>query len=73
MRFLGASRLLLAIVTMVAVTNLLEEALTSVLLPVWAHDQVHHTEALGLVGGALGLGMLGGVLVEAWLGPRLPR
>jgi len=58
---------------MVAVTNLLDEALTSVLLPVWAHDRVHRAEALGFVGGALGLGMLGGVVVGAWLGPRLPR
>ena len=73
MRFLRADRLLLSIVAMVAITNLLDEALTSVLLPVWAHDRVHRAEALGFVGGALGLGMLGGVLVGAWLGPRLPR
>lgn len=72
-RFLRADRLLLGIVAIVAITNLFEEALTSVLLPVWAHDRMHRAEALGLVGGALGVGMLGGVLVGAWAGPRLPR
>ena len=73
MRFLRADRLLLGIVTMVAVTNLLDEALTSVLLPVWAHDRVHRAEALGLVGGAWGLGMLIGALAGAWYADRLPR
>ncbi|HVI38172.1 MAG TPA: MFS transporter, partial [Gaiellales bacterium] len=50
-RFLGADRLLIGIVVLVAITNLFDEALTSVLLPVWAHDRVHRAEALGLVGG----------------------
>lgn len=72
-RFLGADRLLIGIVVLVAITNLLDEALTSVLLPVWAHDRVHRAEALGLVGGVLGLGMLAGVGFAAWFGPRLPR
>ena len=73
MRFLRADRLLLGIVTMVAVTNLLDEAMTSVLLPVWAHDRAHRAEALGLVGGAWGLGMLIGALGGAWYAHRLPR
>ena len=73
LRFLRTDRLLVGIVTMVAVTNLLDQALTAVLLPVWAHDRVHRAEALGLVGGAWGVGMLVGALAGAWLGPRLPR
>jgi MFS family permease len=73
LHFLRTDRLLLGIVAMVAVTNLLDEALTAVLLPVWAHDRVHRAEALGLVGGAWGLGMLIGALAGAWAGPRLPR
>lgn len=73
MRFLRADRLLLGIVATIAVTNLLDQALTSVLLPVWAHDRLHQAEALGLVAGAWGLGMLVGALGGAWLGPRLPR
>lgn len=73
MRFLRADRLLLGIVTVVAVTNLLDEALTSVLLPVWAHNRVQRAEALGLVGGAWALGMLLGALAGAWFAQRLPR
>lgn len=73
LRFLRTDRLLLGIVTTAAVTNLLDQALTSVLLPVWAHDRAHRAEALGLVGGAWGAGMLIGALAGAWLGPRLPR
>jgi MFS family permease len=73
MHFLRADRLLLGIVAMVAITNLLDEALTSVLLPVWAHDRVHRAEALGLVAGAWGLGMLLGALGGAWYAHRLPR
>jgi MFS family permease len=73
MRFLRADRLLLGIVMMIAVTNLLDEALTSVLLPVWVHDRLPRPQALGLIGGTLGAGLLLGVLVGAWLGPRLPR
>lgn len=73
LRFLRSDRLLLAVVALVVVTNLLDEALTSVFLPVWAHDRVHRPEALGLVGGLSGVGMLVGVSIAAWLGPRLPR
>jgi MFS family permease len=73
LHFLRADRLLVGIVIMVAMTNLLDQALTSVLLPVWAHDRVHHATALGWIGGAWGAGMLVGALGGAWLGPRLPR
>ena len=73
MRFLRTDRLLLGIVTMVAATNLLDEALTSVFLPVWARDSAHSAAVFGLIGGALGLGALIGVLLGAWLGPRVPR
>jgi MFS family permease len=73
LRFLRADRLLLGLALTSAMTNLLDQALTSVLLPVWAHDRVHKAIAIGLVGGVLGVGLLGGVLAGAWLGPRLPR
>jgi MFS family permease len=73
LRFLRAHRLLLALAVSAALTNLLDQALTSVLLPVWAHDRVHRAIAIGLVGGVLGVGLLGGVLAATWLGPRLPR
>jgi MFS family permease len=73
LRYLRADRLLLALAVTAALTNLLDQALFSVLLPVWAHDRVHRAVAIGLVGGVLGVGLLGGVLAGAWLGPRLPR
>ncbi len=73
LRFLRADRLLLALAVSAALTNLLDQALISVLLPVWAHDRVHRAIAIGLVGGVLGVGLLGGVMAGAWLGPRLPR
>jgi MFS family permease len=73
LRFLRADRLLLGLAILAALTNLLDQALISVLLPVWAHDRVHRAIAIGLVGGVLGVGLLGGVMVGAWLGPRLPR
>lgn len=73
LRFLRSDRLLMGLVAMVAGMNLLDEALTSVLLPVWVRDRLHHVAALGVVGGVLAGGLLAGVLVGAWLGPRLPR
>jgi MFS family permease len=73
LRFLRADRLLLGLAVISCLTNLLDQAFTSVLLPVWAHDRVHRAIAIGLVGGVLGVGLLGGVLLGAWLGPRLPR
>lgn len=72
-RFLRADRLLLGIVTMVAVTNLVDQALISVLLPVWVRSRLHDAEGLGFIGGALSAGLLAGVLLGAWLGHRLPR
>jgi MFS family permease len=73
LRFLRGDRLLLGIVTMVAVSNLIDQALTSVLLPVWVRDRLHDPTALGFIGGAMGIGALAGVLVGAWLGSRMPR
>ncbi len=73
LRFLRRDRLLLGIVTMIAVTNLLDQAWLSVLLPVWVRSRLHNPTALGFVGGASGLGALAGVLVGAWLGHHLPR
>jgi MFS family permease len=71
--FLRADRLLLGLVILVAASNLLDQALTSVLLPVWVRDKLHDATGVGVVGGAFGIGALAGVLVGAWLGRRLPR
>lgn len=73
LRFLTSDRLLLGLVTMVAVTNLLDQGLNSVLVPVWIRDGGHSPVLLGLITGAAALGALLGTFGGAWLGPRLPR
>lgn len=73
LRFLRTDRLLLSLMALIVLTNLLDQAMSAVFLPVWAHDRVHDAVAFGVVGGASGLGMLAGVLLTAWLGRRLPR
>jgi MFS family permease len=73
LRFLRGDRLLLGIVMTIALTNLLEQALISVLMPVWVRDRLHDPTALGFIGGVLNIGALLGVLLVTWLGPRLPR
>jgi MFS family permease len=73
LRFISHDRLLLGIVTMVAVANLLDQGISAVLLPVWVRQELHSAAALGVIGGALGIGEVGGALLGAWLGPRLPR
>jgi predicted MFS family arabinose efflux permease len=72
-RFLRNERLLLGFAILAATTNLLDEALFTVLLPVWSRDRLHEATGVGLVSGAVGVGTLAGVVVGAWLGERLPR
>lgn len=73
LRFLRTDRLLLSLMALIVLTNLLDQAMTAVFLPVWAHDRVHDAVAFGIVGGASGLGMLLGVLITALVGQWLPR
>lgn len=72
-RHLLGDRLLVAIAAMVLVTNFVDQAGSAVLIPVWAHDIIHSSVALGLVGAALSLGAVAGNAVTTWLAPRLPR
>lgn len=71
--FLRADRTLVAIAVMVLVTNLLDMAYASVLLPVWVHDELGSPLGLGLITGLFGVGAVLGSAAYAWLGPRLPR
>lgn len=66
-------RLIFGAILTIATTNFLDQALMTVLLPVWARDRVHSAAAIGWFGGASAAGALGGVLLAAWLGPHLPR
>jgi MFS family permease len=73
LRFLWADRLLMGIVTMVAVTNLIDVALASVVLPVWVRDEIGSAAALGLIFAVSDAAALAGMLITSWLGPRLSR
>ena len=71
--FLRGDRLLLGIGAMVLITNLLDQANSSVLVPVWARDVAHSPVALGLISAAFGVGAVLGNVFTSWLGSRLPR
>lgn len=73
LRFVRADRLLLGIMLMVAVSNLLDQGLIAVLMPVWVQQNLGNATALGILAGVMGGGALLGNLIGAWLGPRLPR
>ena len=71
--FLRGDRLLLGMITMAALTNLLDQGLSEVLLPVWVRDRIGSAGALGLIAGIGGLGSVLGNLLGAWISPRLSR
>ncbi|WP_049580745.1 MFS transporter [Streptomyces sp. SBT349] len=71
--FLRADRLLLTVVVMVAVTNLLDAALMSVLLPVWARESGAGPVGLGIVSSAAGMAAVAGSLIAAAIAHRLRR
>lgn len=71
--FLARDRLLRSIVGMVAVTNLLDAALFSVVLPVWAQSSGHGPAAVGLVASVLGGSAIITSALAAAVGHRLPR
>lgn len=71
--FIGRDRLLLGIVAMLVATNLLDQAYGSVLLPIWAKENLGSPLALGTVAAVAGCGSVAGNALLAWLGPRLPR
>ena len=58
---------------MVATTNWLDAAYSTVLLPVWIHDHGYNTTQLGLIGMTFGLTATGGSLLATALAGRLPR
>lgn len=73
LRFIRHDPLLRAIVAMVLLTNLLDQALTSVLVPVWASERFHDAAPVGLVFGAVSAGAFVGSLLVSIYGARLPR
>lgn len=71
--FLRRDRLLLRIFIMVAVTNMLDQGYSSVLLPVWGQTSGQGPAGIGLIGACMGGAGLIGSLLATWIGPRLPR
>lgn len=52
--FLRGEPLLLTVIVMVGITNLLDAAFTTVLMPVWARESGNGPTAIGLTGGVMG-------------------
>jgi MFS family permease len=72
-RFLRRDPLLMLAIAMITVTNLLDVAFRSVLLPVWARESGTGPEGIGLAGTAIGAGAIVGSLVATAMAHRLPR
>ncbi|MCW2852001.1 MAG: transporter permease [Nocardioides sp.] len=72
-RFLRGDRVLLGITVMVALTNLLDAAWASVLMPVWAVETGNGAKALGLLFAVFSGASAIGALVAAVWAARLPR
>lgn len=71
--FIRHDPLLRSLYVMVAITNLLDAAMFSVILPVWAHQTGAGPGAVGLLAGALSGAALLASLLAAVIGDRMPR
>lgn len=65
--------ILLGLMLMVAVTNLLDQGYSAVMLPVWARGSGSGPAAIGLLGACMGGAALIGSLLATWRAERLPR
>jgi MFS family permease len=72
-RFLRRHTGLRSLAVMFTVTNLLDQALISVLLPVWARTGGYSAAVIGLALSAAGAASVCSALLTAWIGARLPR
>ncbi|MET8747150.1 MFS transporter [Streptomyces sp. NPDC004728] len=71
--FLRGEPLLLTVIVMCGITNLLDAAITSVLVPVWARESGNGPTAIGLMGSVMGAAAVGGSLIAAVVAHRLRR
>ncbi|WP_159944141.1 MULTISPECIES: MFS transporter [unclassified Nocardiopsis] len=62
-----------ALVVVLAVTNMIDMSVTSVLLPVWVRENGMGPAVVGAVGGVLGAASVAGSLAAAAVGHLLPR
>jgi MFS family permease len=70
---LRSDRLLMGIALMVLVTNLVDAATGSVLMPLWGSERLGSPVGIGLISGVFGLGAVLGNATLAWLAPQLSR
>lgn len=71
--FLRRDAVLVAIVLMVATTNLLDQAYYAVLLPVWTKDSGHGAALLGTMFAVFSGASIIGAAIAAFIGERMPR
>lgn len=71
--FLRTEPLLLTVIVMVGITNLLDAAFMTVLMPVWAKESGNGPSAIGLTGSAMGAAAVAGSLIAALAAHRLRR
>ncbi|MFY9916512.1 MAG: MFS transporter [Nocardioidaceae bacterium] len=71
--FLRTDAVLVSLCLMVATTNLLDQAFSAVLVPVWARDGGHGIGAVGLYFATWAAASVVGALLAAWLSTRLRR
>lgn len=72
-RFLRADAVLVGITMMVASTNLLDQAWSAVLVPVWAVAHGHSVGTVGLVFAVMSGSAIGGAAIATAAATRLPR
>lgn len=71
--FLRRDSVLVGVVTILAVTNLLDQAWSTVLVPVWTRENGYGAELVGAMFAAFAACSIGGSVLAASLGERLPR
>ncbi|MEU3984662.1 MFS transporter [Streptomyces sp. NPDC026672] len=71
--FLRGEMLLLVVIVVVGVTNLLDAAFITVLVPVWVRESGNGPTAIGLMGSVMGAAAVAGSLIAATAAHRLPR
>ncbi len=68
-----ADTTLRAVVIMLAITNMIDMSVTSVLLPVWVDESGGGPAVIGIIGGVFGAASVAGSLVATAVGHLLPR
>ncbi|ARF64641.1 MULTISPECIES: MFS transporter [Streptomyces] len=71
--FLRRDPLLLTVIVMVGITNLLDAAISTLLVPVWAGASGHGPAAIGLISTTMGAAAVGGSLIASMAAHRIPR